>query len=198
MDHIVLGHGAHGTREHGVCLLEAVAWFANEKHSDAPACACPVIAAFGRRLNDRLDYEQRQRLTELIPALALSRAPWPVTLKRAFMAADFAVREAAPRALERHGFKKEARGLRALPEIVDRTTARVSKRAVADAYNAAAAAAAAAYAAAAAAAAYATISAAADATISAAADATISAAADEKQLADDGIALIERMLAVKE
>jgi hypothetical protein len=205
MDHIVLSHGAHETRGHGVCLLEAVAWFANEKHSDAPECACPVIAAFGRRLNDRLDDEQRQRLKELIPALALSRASWPVTLKRAFMAADFAVREAAPRALEAHGFKKAAQRLRALPEIVDRATARMSSRAAdAAAYADAAADAAAA------AAAYADIAAdtdAADADAAAAyADIAADAAADaadaytaaEKQLADDGIALIERMLAVKE
>src|SRR5262249_29548912 len=123
MDNIVLQANAHSTREQGVCVMEAMAWFSGEKHSDQPQCACPVIAAFARRLNDRLCDEQRQRLKDLIPRLALSRASWPVTLKRAFIAADFAVREAAPRSLEARGHKKTASALRALPEIIDRETA---------------------------------------------------------------------------
>ncbi len=163
MDHITLLEGNHATRDQGLCVMEAVAWFADEKHSDAPHCACPVIAAFARRLNDRLGDEQRQRLKDLIPALALSRASWPVTLKRAFIAADFAVRDAAPRALEACGFARRAASLRSLPEILDRKSALQAQNAAADADAAAGA-----------------------------------ADAYEKRLADDGIALIERMLAVTE
>ena len=38
LDGIVLDKGAHDTREDGVCVMEAVAWYAGEDHSDAPAC----------------------------------------------------------------------------------------------------------------------------------------------------------------
>lgn len=43
LDGIVLKEGSHEARERGVCAMEAVAWLAGEKHSDAPRCACPVI-----------------------------------------------------------------------------------------------------------------------------------------------------------
>ena len=48
-----LAGGAHSSRDKGVCLMEAVAWFNDEPHSDHPACVDPALGAFGRRLNDR-------------------------------------------------------------------------------------------------------------------------------------------------
>lgn len=38
LDTIVLDKGTHDTRANGVCVMEAVAWYAGEDHSDAPAC----------------------------------------------------------------------------------------------------------------------------------------------------------------
>jgi hypothetical protein len=188
MDNIILSMGAHQTREQGVCVMEAVAWFANEKHSDAPHCACPVIASFARRLNDRLDSEERQRLKEYIPALALSRAEWPITLKRALIAADYAVRVFAPVALDARGREKDAARLRALEEITDHATARKgcadAYAAYADAYADAYVAAAAAAAAAAADAAYADAAAAAAADADAAYAAAYAAAAAAAAAAD--------------
>lgn len=131
MDNITLLKGNHGTREQGVCVMEAVAWFAGEPHSDAPQCACPVIASFARRLNDRLSEEDRQRLKPLIPALALSRADWPTTLTRAFVAADYAVRVFAPIALDARKRPKDAATLRALAPIVDRASAKKAHAAAA-------------------------------------------------------------------
>lgn len=64
-----LEHGAHPSRERGMCLMEAVAWVAGEEQSDAPACASPVLAAFGRSLNDALDDDRRQELVPLVPLL---------------------------------------------------------------------------------------------------------------------------------
>lgn len=66
---ITLDSGNHSSRARGACLLEAVAWFAGEAHSDHPACTCPVLAAYGRALNDRLMDEERQLLRPLIPQL---------------------------------------------------------------------------------------------------------------------------------
>ena len=117
MDHVTLLSGAHTTREQGVCLMEAVAWFADERHSDAPQCACPVIAALARRLNDQLNDEERQRLSPLIPALALSRASGAAMVRRAFIAADYAVRVFAPIAVEARGHPAAAARLRALAPV---------------------------------------------------------------------------------
>jgi hypothetical protein len=49
--------------------MEAVAFIAGEEFSDNPKCASPVLAAFGRRLNDALPSDQRQQLERLIPLL---------------------------------------------------------------------------------------------------------------------------------
>ena len=54
-------------------MLEAVAWFEGELHSDHPPCVCPLIAHYCRILNDRLD-ERRQDLVPYIPRLANTRA----------------------------------------------------------------------------------------------------------------------------
>jgi hypothetical protein len=64
-----LAYGPHPGPESGVCLLEAVGWMAGEPWSDTPACASPVLAAFGRSLNDQLDHKHRQKLKPLVPLL---------------------------------------------------------------------------------------------------------------------------------
>src|SRR5262245_46065840 len=128
MDLIQLERGAHATRGAGLCVMEAVAFFAGEAHSDAPQCACPVIAAFARALNDRLDDEHRQALKELIPALALSRISPGVEQKRMYLAADFAVRRWSADALEARSCRQKGRArlavhasaLRGLVPIADK------------------------------------------------------------------------------
>ena len=49
-----LMQGSHSDFEGGMCAMEFVAWLAEEPHSDAPDCACPVLAAFMRTWNDSL------------------------------------------------------------------------------------------------------------------------------------------------
>lgn len=71
---INLSRYGHYDRTAGVCLLEAVAWFAGEDHTDHPECTCPGLAAYGRTLNDRLLDEERQLLRPLIPRLVGTRA----------------------------------------------------------------------------------------------------------------------------
>jgi len=64
-----LEHGAHDNRRQGVCLLEAVAWFASREHTDRPPCVSPVLGQFGRSLNDWLPDEDRQALIPFIPRM---------------------------------------------------------------------------------------------------------------------------------
>jgi len=112
------GKGSHPTRDDGMCLMEAVAFLANEPHSDAPACACPVITRLGICLNDAADDEFRQTILADLPwRIVGTRSPGEIEQKRAFMAADWAVRFVAPKLLRRAGLVAEACKLETLPEI---------------------------------------------------------------------------------
>jgi hypothetical protein len=66
---IVLEKGKHASPEEGMCLMEAVAFIAGEDFSDEPKCVSPMLAEFGRALNDFLLDDARQQLTPLIPKL---------------------------------------------------------------------------------------------------------------------------------
>ncbi len=63
-----LRRGRHDRPEEGLSLMEAVAFFMGEPHSDHPACVCPLLAHYGRALNDRLE-ARRQDLVPYIPRL---------------------------------------------------------------------------------------------------------------------------------
>jgi hypothetical protein len=130
--------GNHESREKGVCLLEAVAWMAGEDHSDHPQCACPVLSAFGRSLNDRMPEDRRQELKPLIPLLVGSRKGLEVERKRMYFLADRAVRVFAPIALRACGQEEWAKKLEDLTAIVDQKTARSASKIDAAAYDAAA------------------------------------------------------------
>ena len=67
---LVLKHGHHASRASGVCAMEAVAWLAGEKHSDAPACACPVVTRYVQLLNDARWSSDAARTAALLPWLA--------------------------------------------------------------------------------------------------------------------------------
>ncbi len=58
-----LSRGSHDTFEEGHCLLEVVAHLAGEPHTDHPTCACPVISAAGRRLNDEILSDERRNVS---------------------------------------------------------------------------------------------------------------------------------------
>ena len=118
LDGIVLKHGSHRTPDAGMCLLEAVAYIAGEPHSDHPDCVCPVLAAFGRAWNDALDDEARNRILKpFLPRLVGTRSTPEVQDRRAFMAADWAVRTFTPAWLRKAGLHEDAAALEALPEL---------------------------------------------------------------------------------
>ena len=69
LDDLTLQAGGHSSPEQGLCVMEAVAYMAGEKHSDMPQCVSPVLRAYGMRLNDSLPDDQRQALKQFVPAL---------------------------------------------------------------------------------------------------------------------------------
>ncbi len=204
LDGIELAKGAHDNPEQGMCLLEAAAYVAGEAHSDRPGCVCPVVGTFGRPANDRMEHEDRQRLKALLPLMLGTAGSVALQVRRALRLADWATREIAPLALDKANLPAEAAKLRALSPIVDRATALLARDAAA-AHNAAsaayyaAAAAAAYYAASAASAAYyAAYAAAYVAAAHNAASAAYYAAAAANATADQIIAILREICAMKE
>jgi hypothetical protein len=191
LEEVDLKGGSHNSRRAGMCAMEAVAWLADEDHSDRPECVCPVIGAAVRNANDRMrsDDERNRWLRPLLPKLIGTRGDRAALLRRGFLAADWAVRVAAPIALRARGLTEQADSLAGLPEIVDGASA-ASARDVARAAASAAAASAAASASA-----YDAADAAADAAYAAYAAAAASAAS-RAQVWESFGALIVRMAEV--
>ena len=139
LDALVLTKGAHDTRKQGMCLLEAVAWYAGRDHSDAPPCVSPVLRSFGTRLNDVLDDERRQTLRPLIPRLVGTTGDG-LDEARSYMALDWLIRTYTPAWLDLAGLTAEAAAVRNLPRIVNLVAARQAGPVVRDARTKAAAA----------------------------------------------------------
>ncbi len=121
LDDVTLRKGAHDNRKDGVCLLEAVAWFAGEEHSDGPECACPVLIGMGQQLNDLLPDHKRIRLLPMVPRIVGTKGDG-MAERRGLMAADWLVRTYTPTWLRLAKLDAEADALEALPEIMDTTT----------------------------------------------------------------------------
>ena len=116
LENLVLAKGAHDDRSDGLCLLEAVAWFAGKDHTDHPPCVSPVLGAYGRSLNDALPDDRRQSLKPLIPALP-GTAGDGLDEARGYMALDWLVRTWCPAWLDLAGLSEEAAALRDLRRI---------------------------------------------------------------------------------
>lgn len=132
--------GNHASPSDGLCVMETVAYIAGEPHSDAPECACPVITRAAININDAMpdDATRTRLLGPLAFRIAGTKAPLDVMIKRAFIAADYAVRVFAPLTLDARGLHTEAAALRGLARIVDKRTAEDGRKAAA-AYAAASA-----------------------------------------------------------
>ena len=174
---ITLTRGAHETRAAGVCLLEAAAWFAGKSHTDHPACVSPVLAAYGRSLNDALPDDSRQLLVPFVPLMP-GTAGDGLDEARGYLALDWLIRVHTPAWLDLAGLADEARALRDLSRITDLAAAQAARPVVLTARNKATAARDAAGAAAGAAAWAAAGAAAGDAAWDAAGDAAWAAARD--------------------
>ena len=123
-----LMQGSHSDFEGGMCAMEFVAWLAEEPHSDAPDCACPVLAAFMRTWNDSLGDEDRNRLLKpLIPRLVGSRSTPEVEKQRSYLALDWLIREFLPTWLEQvDSLRAHAVEIRALETIRDIESAKAA------------------------------------------------------------------------
>jgi len=121
LDAVILKEGSHVKRSaDALCVMEAVAWMAGEKHSDQPTCACPVISTFLRNWNDHIkDDETRTRLLKpLVPLLVNSKSTSDVELRRSYLALDWLARVQAPAWLSlQSDLKAHARASRARDTI---------------------------------------------------------------------------------
>ena len=118
LDSITLAKGGHGSRASGVCLLEAVAWWADEAHTDHPECVSPILGQYGRSLNDTLPTGKRQELKPLIPLLP-GTADDGLDEQRGYLALDWLIRTYTPAWLDLAGLTAEAAALRDLRRIAD-------------------------------------------------------------------------------
>lgn len=112
-----LESGSHPSPESGMCVMEAVAYFAHEPFSDYPECVSPVLTAFLMSWNDSLADEPRQRLKRFIPMVVGTRTTPEDEDARAWLATDWLVRTFTPVWLDRAGLTEDAAALRALPAL---------------------------------------------------------------------------------
>ena len=116
-DTLELAKGSHSP-DHTFCVMEAVAYVANEPWSDAPTCACPVLTAFMVSWNDALNDTDRQILKPYIPKLVGTRSTPEVEARRGRMCSDWLVRTYTPAWLRLAGLHDHADALASLPDLV--------------------------------------------------------------------------------
>jgi hypothetical protein len=143
---IRFGVGSHHatiapTGNRDLCIMEAVAYIAGEPWSDAPECASPVIAAFMRSWNDSLPDADRDRLLPAavwVPRLVGSRGDVATEERRSYLALDWSIRVHTTAWLDLvPSLVLHASALRALPEIVDLSSAQAANSVMRAARNAA-------------------------------------------------------------
>jgi hypothetical protein len=81
-EHVRLARGRHRTPDGGACVMELASMLAGERFSDRPRCVDPVIAAFLRAFNDRLDTRSREALRPYARAVLCTRGDRRVTRAR--------------------------------------------------------------------------------------------------------------------
>lgn len=122
-----LGRGGHEPPNNGLvhaCVMEAVAYVANEPWSDHPECASPVIGQFLRTWNDRLDDDARQMLKPYITRLVGTKTSAEDEETRAWLATDWLARECAPAFMRLAGLTEQAELVEALAPITSTQTAK--------------------------------------------------------------------------
>ena len=95
----------------GACIMDAISWLEYGTLGDHPACVCPVIAAYGRGINDAMSDVGRQRLKVFIPRLVGTVDPASEQARAEYLAWQ-AIRVFAPLALDAAGHIADARKLR--------------------------------------------------------------------------------------
>jgi hypothetical protein len=135
--HLRSGSG-NGNPEDGLCLMQMVDWFdgRERKITDQPPCACPVLTAYGIRLNDDApSQDARDELWPLVFQLVGSRDKAAEKARIEFLIVE-TTRVCVADAFEAIGLHGHAKELRSVQTVAD------VKRAAAAAAHAAYAAAA--------------------------------------------------------
>jgi hypothetical protein len=79
---IRLSRGKHDSPRYGACVMELASMLAGEDFTDRPKCVDPVVAAFLRAFNDRLDHLRRQQLFPYASAVVGTRTSRRATRRR--------------------------------------------------------------------------------------------------------------------
>lgn len=109
LEDIILKSGTHQSPEEGMCIMEAVAYFNKEPHSDKPKCACPALTAFIIQINDSMNDEERSMLKPYILKLIGTRDGH--SYKRAKILARSAIVEITPSVMRLIGLDELAKNL---------------------------------------------------------------------------------------
>jgi hypothetical protein len=86
-----LDAGRHASPDHGMCAVELASVLAGEPFSDHPQSVCPVIAAFVRSYNDRVDAGRRQALLPYAARIVGTRGDREAEQARAVRCAAWAI-----------------------------------------------------------------------------------------------------------
>lgn len=113
IESVYLAKGAHDSFARGASVMEAVAYVAGEPFSDHPRCASPVVGAFLRAWNDRLDDETRQRLKPYVVRLVGTAGSDKDERRRRDMLWEWVLGTLVPTWLETAGMHAEAKDVRA-------------------------------------------------------------------------------------
>jgi len=113
IDALRLAKGAHDSFASGVGVMEAVAYVAGEPFSNHPHCASPVVGAFLRAWNDRLDDEARQRLKPYVVRMVGTAGSDKDEQRRRDMLWEWVLGTLVPTWLETAGMHAEATDVRA-------------------------------------------------------------------------------------
>jgi hypothetical protein len=116
---LVLQGGSHEDRRAGVCLMEAVAWFAGLPHSDRPPCVSPVLGSFARTMNDRMNEQDRQQLKRFIPVLPGTAGSPADDRARAWLAVDWLVHTRLVAWLDAAGLADDATAVQELDPVLN-------------------------------------------------------------------------------
>ena len=117
---LTLKSGGHQKRDNGLCVMEAVAWYAGTGHTDHPDCVSPVIAIFLRSWNDSLptDEDRARLLKRYVPLVVGTATNAKDEQERAWLATDWLARECAPAFLRLAALVEQAEILEGLAPIL--------------------------------------------------------------------------------
>jgi hypothetical protein len=99
-----LARGRHRSPDEGACVMELASMLAGERFTDKPRCVDPVLAAFLRSFNDRLDHVDRQRLLPYASRAVGTRAGRARRRERVELCLEFAGLRSHTLARVRFGF----------------------------------------------------------------------------------------------